>query len=193
MKKKLCFLVMVMALLLTQVACGNKSGETIAEEEYAVYAAVIEQTFLNSQSEMVVVQYETIAVGLQIPAQTREKILTYAPQVSSAMLDALEQANQQSATLDGRIPLGIKALVRPTADLQTMLQQDATWQTFYKTYPNTPGIVAVSRAVFDKKGETALVYATLRSGLSNEAAYFVVLNKENGLWRVVKKFPEWLE
>jgi hypothetical protein len=175
------------------VSCSAQSSETVTEEEYAVYAAVIEQTFLSSQSEMVVVQYETIAVGLKIPTETREKIVTYAPEISEKMLDALEHANEQSATLDERIPLGIKALVRPADDLQTMLQQDPTWQTFYKTYPNTPGIVAVSRAVFDQKGETALVYATLRSGLSNEAAYFLVLHKENDLWRVVKKFPEWLE
>lgn len=184
-----------LSLVFLMVAgCGTSVSETVTEEEYAVYAAAIEQLFLTAQSEMVVVRYETAPQALQVSPAMREKIATYAPEIDDALLDELEQANQQSYRLDGRIPLGVKALIRPSDELDALLQKnEQAWNEFYALYPTSPGVVTVSRAVFDRRQEQAVVYVTLRSGMANEAAYFLTLQKENDLWRVMQKFPEWLE
>ena len=76
--------------------------------------------------------------------------------------------------------------------LTKIFEDGGWWAEFYQRYPDSHGILQLSRVGFNKKKDTALVYAgNQREGLSG-AGYCILLSKRDGLWGVQETKMVWI-
>jgi hypothetical protein len=68
------------------------------------------------------------------------------------------------------------------------------WDEFYRRYPDSAGLLAMSRVGFNAGRDTAFLYVGSSSGPRSGAGCFVLLQKSkaSGRWYIVKHIPLWV-
>jgi len=56
------------------------------------------------------------------------------------------------------------------------------WERFYAKYPDSPGIITISRVGFSSSGDLAMLYVGCGSGIRSGAGHIRVLRKRDGKW-----------
>lgn len=66
------------------------------------------------------------------------------------------------------------------------------WDEFYKKYPNSPGIISVSRVGFNKEKNQAVVYVGLQSDYLAGRGVIFLLEKKDNSWQIKKQTLLWI-
>ncbi len=162
--------------------------------DYAVYKALIEAMYTDPKVAMVVVRDHTFS-SLN-PAVSNDKafegIQQALPEVDQAMRDSYLTRNAQSALLEDRFNLKFPVTLLNQADFDSFFGTNGKgWDNFYFQYPNSQGVLGLSRVGFNAQGDKALVCASTQTYTMAGAGYAVVLSLENGLWKVVNQVMLW--
>jgi hypothetical protein len=73
-----------------------------------------------------------------------------------------------------------------------IFKDGGSWNEFYTGYPDSQGIMTISRVGFNREQDQALVYVGNQSDGKAGAGYCVLLTKENGVWTVQGKVMIWV-
>jgi hypothetical protein len=65
------------------------------------------------------------------------------------------------------------------------------WKSFYEKYPGAHGVFEFSKIIYS--GNYACFYAARYSGDFSARGDIVIMQKENGLWRILTYFNVWME
>ncbi len=162
--------------------------------DYAVYKALIETMYTDPKVKMVVIRDHTFsslnpAVGDE---KAFEGIQQAMPEVDQAMRDSYLARNAQSALLEDRFNLKLPVTLLSQADFDSFFGTNGKgWDSYYFQYPNSQGVLGLSRVGFNAQGDKALVCASTQVYTMAGAGYAVVLSLENGLWKVVNQVTLW--
>ncbi len=162
--------------------------------DYAVYKALIEAMYTDPKVAMVVIRDHTFsslnpAVGND---QAFEGIQQALPEVDQAIRDSYLTRNAQSTLLEDRFNLKFPVTLLDQADFDSFFGTNGKgWDTFYFQYPNSQGVLGLSRVGFNAQGDKALVCASTQTYTMAGAGYAVLLSLENGLWKVVNQVMLW--
>jgi len=66
------------------------------------------------------------------------------------------------------------------------------WSEFYRQFPDSGGLIALSRAGLDSSGNQALVYMRHSCGGLCGTGHYMLLVKNEQRWVVQKKFMAWI-
>jgi len=162
--------------------------------DYAVYKALVETMYTDPKVQRVVIRDYTIS-SLN-PAVSDDKMFEALqkdlPEVDQAMRDSYLARNAQSSLLNDRFNLKVPVTLLSQADFDGFFAKGGKgWDNFYFQYPNSQGVLALSRVGFNASGDKALVCASTQVYALAGAAYAVVLSLENGLWKVVNQVTLW--
>lgn len=111
------------------------------------------------------------------------------PELPADFRSALVAANSK----EQRLPL--PQVERAIATTETELQQslgNGPWYDFYARYPDTAGVLRLTRAVVSNDGRSALIYTEHRCGGLCGSGYLFRLIRTDGQWRVENAFMLWI-
>ena len=166
-----------------------------SEAEFAVYRAVIEELFATRQLETLVVM-DTTTAGLSVDdpsAPDIKNLKSSVPEVDQALIDSFAARNAQPSPLENRFNLEVPVVLLSQAELDDFFgKSGAGWEAFYQTYPQSQGVLTLSRVGFNARGDKALVYAGNMAYSLAGAGYALVLGWEDGQWQVLNQVMLWI-
>jgi len=167
----------------------------ITPEEYAVYDAVIESLFLPSGVEMIVIGDHTAAGISASPASQQD--LDYlkenmAPGLEAETLADFVAKNESSYLIEDHFSLEVPVVLLSNVQLEEFFSAEDGWNTFYSQFPNSQGVMTLSRVGFSVSKEQALMYVGNQADFLAGEGNYVLLSMEGGEWKVEMTVLAWI-
>lgn len=165
----------------------------LAGAEYAVYSALIEAMYTTDKLSMIVVEDHTgLGVTSNDPQQF-DYLRKSLPEVDQTLLDDFRSRNAQSEPLADQFTLKTQVVLIGQDEVTRLFGQGGgAWDEFYQKYPNSQGLMTLSKAGFNAAGDKALVYIGNQSHFLAGTGYAVVLAKKNGAWTILNQVMLWI-
>jgi hypothetical protein len=186
-------------------------------EEAAVYKSYIDNYYISKASGFSDYRFEnkpfkTIVIvnytsGYIVPFSYKAKIATMSPLPDEDTIhDFLDrndgyyeksQITQNILNTAGRYPIDQRITFRlpcvwiSDQELERIFRSDQ-WVGFYRKYPNSRGLVYLSRVGFNKKMTQALLYFAHQYDSDAGAGYLVLLNKQKNEWEKIAQITVWI-
>jgi len=183
----------VICLLLLGGCAGPTPTADINVEENAIYAALIGQRYVRDDIKLIVIKEQTSPF---IQPDELESVLQNAkeglPGLSNATLEDFRAKNQESHPVGADLKLDVKYVLIGQAEMEEIFQDSTGWNKFYTRYPNSQGVMTLSRVGFNEALDQALVYVGNQSDGKAGAGYFFLLSKADGQWTVQSEMMVWI-
>ncbi len=176
----------------------NDQGALISDpEEYAVFSALLKAQYPAKAPQILVIDDWT-------PSSEREPNIGFVggltpmgagrPAVQPETAADFESKGMHSFRLERKFGSDLSYVLVPESDLRDIFHPDANgkvgsqpWRDFYEKYPGAQGIMSLSRVGFNKAKNEALIYVINQWGLVGGSAFYYVLVKRQGVWKVEKR------
>ena len=197
----------ISALLASQVVQvqSQQAGDhsNIPAEEYAIYAAVIGDMFpgdkgaSDSQPKVKLLVIEDGTVNNNFAAvvgQNEGKIVKQEfSSISQETVDDYVAKNAKSHQLTKSFDLKLKYTLISKEKIEQIFKSGLDrWGEFYRQFPDSGGLIALSRAGLDSGGNQAIVYISHSCGGLCGTGHYMLLVKNGQRWKVQKKFMAWV-
>ena len=122
-----------------------------------------------------------------------EYLKMHIPKLSTEMISDFETINEQGYLLKPLFDLSIQyVLISDDEVKEIFFKFEKGWERYYERYPNSQGIMALSKVGFNSEMDKALVDVGNQSHNLAGAGYFVFLEKENGVWTITDILNTWM-
>lgn len=202
--KSMILLTLLIILLSGWIAMSNHASSNAQldqarvqnrrDEECSIYQAIIEQMYVKGGKRLIVIRDHTaIGEASQVElANELHRIVNKIPGLSQETLNDFQLINKQTYTLNITCEVNFEYKVISEAEVKVIFEQGEEWEEFYNLYPNSPGILELSRVGFNSETNQALVYIGNQASWKGGAGFYVLLNKENGAWIIKEKYTAWV-
>jgi hypothetical protein len=178
------------------VACTKRITENcvLTSEDYAVYSSVFldidKRGNSTDKTELIISEATVSGEDYHLTSQDVQRLVKEASDDTVASFNARRKS---TCHLKPHLSGAISYRVVSSEDLTKAFTKDrGGWESFYKEYPRTAGIVHLS-AVGYNTGETeALVYVGNNCGGLCGGGYLFLLAKQNGHWEVKHEAQVWV-
>lgn len=172
-------------------------GNEASTEEYAVYSAVIQAMFVKENVKTIVIAKQTTFYDYksiwQKPEDYTRVMLEQLRPISLDTVKDFERANKEQSELSAKLNLTVKyVLLDRQLPTNTPEAYAERWRSFYEKYPNSPGIVSLSRVGFNASGDQAIVYVANTCGGLCGKGYYVLLTESSGSWKIERDLMLWV-
>ena len=178
--------------------------ESFEANQYAVYDALIaddnlipyfsrKSNLLSSKLNLLVI-IERTNIDYFGNSKFREllaNVPNHLPALSKATFDDFLTNNESRILLKDSFTLPVKRVFISDEELNSILKSKLYWEAFYKKYPNSQGVMTLSNVGFDAQKKQALVYISNTRGSLDAIGIYVVLEKQNNVWRVKENYAAW--
>ncbi len=171
------------------------SSDPVPAEEYAVYAAAMQQvvggiSFLVVDTTSMPNKPSEIPEALSFPLED-------APRLTSDMVDDFKTKNSGPHTLAEDFPTLVTVTLMTEVEHRAMFAgcsggDNCGWAVFYKKYPAAPGITTLSRVGFDATHDFALLYLSNVRDYEAGTGLYLLLAKREGRWKVISRSRSWI-
>lgn len=185
---------MIMTPIPAPTSTAEKSS-SIPPEEYAVYNAMIENIFLTSRVEMIVIVDQTMAGISSGPASQQDLDFlqeNLAPDLQAETVADFAAKNEFSYRVENHFSLDVPVVLLSNQAVDEIFAAEDGWERFYEQYPNSQGMMAISRVGFSPSKQQALIYVGNQADFLAGEGDYVLLLKEGGKWKVVKTILAWI-
>jgi len=178
------------------VNAGGQSAPALSDDESAVYTALFKDVYQAAPSVPIILSDQT---ALGVPPGMLAKVPTEGLQ-TRAFLDKVSldtkadysQKEHVSIKLPSPCRLAPDCIAKNAGDIAVQVKNDKAWAKFYKRYPNSPGVVVVSRIGFNVEHTQALVYTGCACGTLCGQGEYARLAKRDGAWTVEDTTVVWI-
>jgi len=188
----------VMAFALAQGLAPAKTVQEVTPDEYAIYSRLIQDFNLTGRPLVIASQTSVDDEKELLRNDVLRHLAREFPVPYSKTIADFKAKNARSFDLDQKIPGVPSYALVPHEELDklwdncTQAKQECGWELFYNKYPDSSGIVTLSRVGFTATGEDALVYLGNRRHWKSGTGYLVLLHKNGAEWAVVKSVVVWM-
>jgi hypothetical protein len=166
-------------------------------EEYAVYSALIQSKYIaGNRPALVVIEEETVkSDGAQFSVDQAFGIMrSWRPKLDEDVFADFKAKNQAPSALERRFTLSVDYMLMSEQELSSTFASGHTtgWDDFYKKYPNSHGIVTLSRVGFNKAKDVAVVYAGNQWHWTAGEGGLLLLKKTDGKWVIDQDGMYWV-
>lgn len=183
----------VLGLLLAVVAPVRAAA--LHADEYAVLSAVIAHGLPADTKRIAIAAQTTGNPDTVVPPGADLQALATTLETTPALLYYWTNLNRQIATLEPKLALKPKVeFVDATLRAKIFAGEDpqAGWDRFHKRFPQTPGLLAVSRVALDDSRTNALVYVEFACGPTCGTGRLIRLSRVNATWAVLSGELMWV-
>jgi hypothetical protein len=168
-------------------------------EEYAVYAAVISQVYVEPQTKVVVISSSTSS---RVDPFS-DFVFTRLSSLSRTTIGDFKAKEKEPYVLKPLFQLSVPVVLLSEEARRDIFQNraerpagadEADWQRFYERYSHSPGILYFTRVGMNPQRTQALVRVGLSWGAScfgprNPCwhSQYILLTKQRGTWTVVQR------
>lgn len=178
--------------------------ESFEDNQYAVYDALIadddlipyfsrKSKLFSKESNSLLIIERTNVDYLESPnfRQLLAEVPNWLSSLSKSTFDDFLENNKSRVPLKDSFTLPVKRVFISDEELKTILKSELYWEGFYKKYPNSQGVMTLSNVGFDAQKKQALVYVSNIRGSLDAIGVYVVLEKQNDIWRVKERYEAW--
>jgi len=188
--------VVAVASALAQTAIAPSPLEGCTADDYAIYAAALNDRFgKQKKSERVVLLDQTsmgVPPGMAAMTQFGGKAQTLLKDVPKEAKDDFDSRNKARAKIEGgEIKAAFEVILLSAEEAGKLVAGGGGWEGFYNKYPNS-GITLVSRPGLNAEHNRALLYlGTSCGGLCGDGV-LIVLSKNGEEWKVLNRVTIWV-
>ncbi len=166
---------------------------TIEDEEYKVYTAVLQQMdYINSNIELFVIEEWTsnryLFDDFWIDFFKKETKVG----LNTSLIKNYQQKNIMIYRLQNNFSITQNVVLISYQQLHEIFDRGGWWDEFYDRYPNSTGIIELSRVGFDNNRTQAILYFGNQAGGKAGIGYFILLYKNMDEWIIYKKVLIWI-
>jgi hypothetical protein len=178
--------VVLLAMSLPLVACASRGRQAPppdkealqASVEAAVYSAVLTQAFVRPETRELVVEATP-----QLPTYMLKG--TY-----HELLPVLERAQANAHALPASISASVPVTLLSEAEVSVAFPTARDWQSFFRAYPESDGLIELSAIGFDPSQQQALVYGWRACGGRCGYGALFLLEQHQGQWVIRERLWE---
>jgi hypothetical protein len=208
------FIGLLIALSGPRISRGQVAAKPIPEvtgPEYEVFSAYISGEFTDNRGDDRVgssVSKIVIAAGTRSDLDDSrieddngkhiswKKASRYlrkeAPGLQTATLNSFRETDTRSARLGSSFRLPIAYELVEKTEIDAIFEHGGWWTDYYKKYPNSQGFLTLSRVGFSADGKQAMFYAVNECGGKCGTGTYVLMEKAESHWMVVKEILMWI-
>ena len=171
-------------------------------EEAAVYSALIMQMKEGERGTLVVVQDRTVS-GNQYLDDDREddrldrifeSLKRDFPLAERGTLESFRANNLQHYPMRAPFLASIKTKLISRQEVERFSYREPGnwWEAFYRKHPGATGFLVLSRVGFNREMNQALVYRAFSCGSTCGYGSYVLLVKEDGVWKIKVRAGDWI-
>jgi hypothetical protein len=185
-------LISLMALA-SLFGCRHSPAE-VTDAEYRVLSAYIAGKLVGVEDVRQIVIFNETVGRDEIPGglaalNNVPGLKTAHSQVYHAFLDANLYLSSFRRSFTFPVPYQIAA----SSELHSIFEAPGDiWGRYYEKYPNSTGLVRLSRVGFNSDGNQAAFYVSNNCGGLCGGGYFVIMEKVNSNWKVVQEVQLWV-
>lgn len=176
-----------------------------ADETNAVYVALVDRMLMFEDTEQVVIRAATsgfpvyeddeMRKSFHVSDSGNELLWRTLPEAAPETLVDYLMKNKSSQHLSRIDGLKIRAVLVGEDDAKALFPEhefDRAWTRFYAKYPNSSGLITVSRVGFNRRYDQAVVYVARNCGGLCGAGTYVLLVKKHGFWTIQNQAGVWV-
>lgn len=188
-----------------------KPSAQVSELEYAVFSAYITRAFTGAKGED---RTGTQVSNIVLVNMTRsdmddshmkdendkpiswKKVSKYlrkqAPTLQPTTIEKLREVGTQSAAFRPFFHLPVPYQLVDVKEIDAIFENKGWWTDYYKKYPGSQGYLVLSRIGFSADGSQALFYAENFCGGKCATGTYVVMQRSDTGWKLVKEILIWV-
>jgi hypothetical protein len=182
-----CFLITVATMSLNGTAQDPHQSQSCADEDYAVFGAVLDHLYGNARIERVVLLDLTSALPSSVSSTgpLPDNLRPFFNPVPKEVQNDFRSRNRTRAKVEpAKIKGQFQVLSLGSEDVRELFRQQDGWRSFHERYPTAPGIVGVSLPGFNRERDRALLYMQLSCGPLCGGGSLFFLVRDSGQWKV---------
>ena len=185
-------LLTAIVVLLTCPVQGTPRTVDKSAEEYAVYSAAIANMF-ETRSKLLVIQDATntdfTEPNSKLDDQSFRRLF---PTLAEGVVKDYKAKNNRPVRLKDSFKLNVKHVLVDEQEIVKIFKGSGSWDDFYKRYPDSGGLIVLSRVGFNAAMNQTMVYIQHACGGLCGSGHYVLLEKNADQWRVVKESMVWV-
>jgi len=166
------------------------TNQTVAEE-YAVYSAALSDgRYIDSSVKLVVIRDLTFRYPSSQQGESEMRHLSQRmPALEEDTLKDYEAKKKDEERLSNLFNLKVQSELVSGGDIDGLLAKNFLegWQAIKNKYPDSNGIIALSKVGFNHQTTQALVYVAISCGPHCGEGNFILLSKAKGIWSIQSK------
>jgi hypothetical protein len=173
--------------------CGHSPAE-VTDAEYRVLSAYTAGKFVGRERVGQIVIFNETLKGAEAPQGIVDLnnipgLNTVHSQVYRAFLDA----NLHASSFRRSFALPIPYQIVSSSEMHSIFGTPGDiWGRYCEKYPNSPGLLRLSRVGFNSDGNQAALYVSIHCGGLCGGGYFVIMEKVDSNWKVVQEVQVWV-
>lgn len=161
------------------------------KEDYAVYSQSIKYVYqrnLLSHNKREIKSIVVISQTDELDEYWRDKLVSDLENegIQEEVVEAWRKENESTSLLQRKFDFKYEYHMVTRTELGEY-ESDHFFNEFYKRYPDSNGLISVSRIGYDKTRNTALIHVIHSFGTFGARYYFIVLQKSTGGWDIVRR------
>lgn len=197
---KICLVSAIILLTLAPISGQSQAekDDSVITEEYAVYSALLNE-IKQSPNDGKEVKLLVVNERTEGPKKMclPEEVAKWAKEIQAdelkPLLADLLIKNEKRYHLSEQFKLTRQLLLINEEAVSEIFKRRGYegWDEFYRKYPNSSGYITFSRIGFNKEKTKAIIYREAGCGSLCGYGGYILLNKENGEWKVANGYNCW--
>jgi hypothetical protein len=191
---------------LEQVQAPANSDAEVSELEYTVFSAYITEAFTGAKGEnrtgsrvssIVIVNKTRSDMDESHMEDDQDKPISWkkaskylrkeVPTLRQETIERLREVGTQSAPFRTSFQLPIPYQLVDAKEIDEIFKNEGWWTDYYKKYPGTQGILVLSRIGCSTDAKQALFYAVNSCGGKCGTETYVVMQRSDSGWKLLKE------
>ncbi len=174
------------------------SSDIIPNIEYEVYSSVISSIISSDFSHTSV---NKIVINQLTSNQTIcynsyydcfQNFKNYSLNNDSMLVDDFKNKNAKAYKLENKFSIPQTVILISSDELNKIFQNEKGWDSFYEKYPNSSGVISISRVGFNRNQTQAILGFSYQAGMLWGKGYRIFLTKDEGKWMVKEQGLMWV-
>jgi len=182
------------AVAVPPIDSPSDPGQSVSADDYAIFVAATSDLFAKNKIEKVIFLDHTslgFPPGMAAMTQFGGKAQELLREVPKDAKDAFDLRNKSPLMLDSsKFGLPFQVTLLTAGDAEKSVK--AGWKQFHKRYQKSAGITLLSLPGINAERDHALQYVGNSCDSLCGEGWLLLLVKENGQWKVLRKMVIWV-
>lgn len=199
---------LICIIVICPVSCKHQKQKTsfppaepVTNEEYNAYSDLLLQLYEGSIDKGLMVIRDLTRLNRDVSASGKylKSLKSYFKKefgdaINDELIESFIGANAESQILEDKFEDSLKIVIlSKKKEAEIFEPGENGWERFYLEYPKPSYIIELSRVAFNKDGTKAILYhGSYGDSGKGGIGYYILLEKVDSKWVIVKKIMAWI-
>jgi hypothetical protein len=198
--KLLTLTLLCIAAMVSVSGCGNSPAVVpvdLTNAEYQVISSYLREKFKSdaehNKRSLVIISETKDTKDDPVGTDEMYKLMPTLKSTHREVFQSFLETNHHSSSFQTVFDIPIPYQIIKSSEMQSMGAGGHFWERFYEKYPNSTGLLRLSRVGFNSGGNQAAFYVSNHCGGLCGGGYFVIMQKDsNSEWKIDQEFQLWI-